>query len=78
MSVSSVWGPGLRGLQTMLPTSPRSLPSSPNATQELRLCAFGWEREMKHVIKMLLEWESSRGTGMGEGYSLRGGGTRVQ
>lgn len=28
---------------------------------------------MKHAIKTLLEWGSSRGTGMGEGYSLKGG-----
>lgn len=54
MSVSRIWGPGLRGLQTMLPTCPLSLSSSLNATQELWFCAFGWEREMKHGIRLLL------------------------
>lgn len=52
VSVSRIWGPGIRGLQAMLPTS---LLSSLNATQKLWFCAFGWEREMKHGIRLLLE-----------------------
>lgn len=73
MSVSSVRGPGLRGLRTMLPTSPRSLLSSLNATEGLWVCAFGWERETKHGIRLLLEWGSNRGAARGEGYSLKRG-----
>lgn len=58
MSVFSTWGPGLRGLQMMLPVSPLPLSSFLNAAQELWVCAFHWEREMEHGIRALLDWEA--------------------